>query len=183
MWTRKITIGILGISRKFVAPMTISPIALASIIRLMKTLSLRQNRWILGRKESSTRWSAWGYAGRFRAQIAHLKHVTTRWEVFAPASSSITSRLVAIKATKSKGMVCFTLDASNAFFHAACEEKCCVYPPSEWPDAWVEAGGNPDTVCELVREVYGRRVVSCQWTKWFVQQLCNIGLQQSLEAP
>ena len=153
------------------------------------------------------------YRTATRKEASDCKHITTRWEVqmrhdkdkrpfarcrfvarefrrgdprddiFAPASSAITSRIVALKAQKRRGYIRFTLDASNAFFHAPCLEKCSVDPPAEWLEQWVKKGGNPDVVWILERELYGRRVAPCRWTTWFAQQLVGIGMQQCPEAP
>jgi hypothetical protein len=119
------------------------------------------------------------YKTATREEASDCKHITTRWEVqmrhdkdkrpvarcrfvarefrrgdprddiFAPASSAITSRIVALKAQKRRGYIRFTLDASNAFFHAPCLEKCSVDPPRRVARAVDGEGWRPRRCLDL----------------------------------
>jgi len=140
-------------------------------------------------KHISTRWevqkrtdSSGEVLARVRFVSREFRRGDPRNDIFAAASSSVTSRLIPLKAMSKPGMVTFTLDASSAFFHAPCLGKCVVDPPAEWLEQWVRDGGSPETVWELRRELYGRRVAPCRWTEWFANELVALGMQQSPEA-
>ena len=103
-------------------------------------------------------------------------------DLFAAASPVSTSRIIPMKAVKCK-LKTFTFDSSNAFFHVPVTEPSCADPPAEWTVAWIEKGGDLDTIWELRRELYGRRKAPQAWTEWKAQQLLDRGFLRCAEAP
>lgn len=77
----------------------------------------------------------------------------------------------------------FTLDISNAFLRVSVVEPCIVQPPQEWVDEFVRLGGCPDVVCELTRELSGKRVAPSGWANFVAQVLKVLGLEQHHATP
>ena len=78
-----------------------------------------------------------------------------RADLFAPTTTSATSRLVDLRAVK-RGQPTFGADGVNAFFQAPEEGEVYTHPPAEWvadhPE-WVEAG----VMWRMKKQLYGRR--------------------------
>ena len=77
-------------------------------------------------------------------------------DLFAPASSNNTQRLIDFIAVKN-GWPTFTSDASRAFWQVPQVEECFVRPPVEWLSRHVGNGGDPGVIWKLKRWLYGQR--------------------------
>ena len=97
-------------------------------------------------------------------------------DLFAPASSQNTSRLVDMVAAKNRWKT-FTADATRAFWQVPQAEECYIKPPKEWLDRWVADGGDPDVCWQAKCWLYGQRRAPQAWTTWKAEQLTGSKLQ------
>ena len=98
-----------------------------------------------------------------------FKWLEERDDVFAPASSGLTSRTVDQNALKDDDdpddeMVTFIIDCVSAFYQTPEDTECYCDPPKEWLIARRKAGLDTDVVWKLKKQLPGRRIAGERWT-------------------
>ena len=114
--------------------------------------------------------------------LREYKRSTFRDDVYAVATTSATAKIVDYMAVQ-HGYVCFTGDATNAFWQVPIEEEAYMDPPKEWLAAQAELGLPTNVKWKLLKEWYGRRVAGTRWVEWFALKLKAAGFERCIIAP
>ena len=134
-------------------------------------------KYVSGRWEEQER----GDEIRSRWVLRQFKRGDPRDDVFAVASTGATSKIIDYIGV-SRGLVFFTADAKNAFWHVPIDEDCYTDAPGEWTER------NAHKYDELVmwklnREWYGRRATGTRWVNWLADVLVELGFERCSVAP
>ena len=103
-------------------------------------------------------------------------------EFFSPATAHAASRVIDTLAL-SLNLVTWTLDVSNAFFHATEDEQIFVEPPLEWLETFWQENPDRDVRWRCRKILYGRRKGPRAWTTHAANCLRDLGAEQSDMAP
>jgi len=123
-----------------------------------------------GKPFVDTKWEISWRAGELKCRMVgrEYKWSVDRDDVFAPASSSLTSRVVDYIAMKddldeSDPMCTFVVDCTSAFYQTPEEEEAYVLPPVEWMEARRAAGLSTAVRWQLKKQLPGRRAAGARW--------------------
>ena len=114
--------------------------------------------------------------------LREYKWMSVRDDVYAVATTLATAKVIDYLAVQG-GYVCFTGDATNAFWQVPIEEEAYMCPPKEWLKARAEAGESTAVKWRLLKEWYGRRVAGTRWVEWFAEKLRTDGFERCVIAP
>ena len=131
--------------------------------------------WVIDYKEDRG-WKARFVAREFKKQEWWLN------DLFAASSHPMLHRVIDHLSLK-LGQHTFGCDATNAFLHVPETEDVVVVPPSEWMKDHSAAGGSPDVMWKLKKQIYGRRRAGQAWVNHFAAILESLGLRRCAIAP
>ncbi|CAK0889662.1 unnamed protein product, partial [Prorocentrum cordatum] len=98
-------------------------------------------------------WKAEEKITRARFVVREFAKFAKRFDVFAPASTATTSKVMNFIAMQ-LFLLTFCFDFSSAFFNAPENEECSVHPPAEWIKKEVEEGRKPTASEEFRQELH-----------------------------
>lgn len=112
---------------------------------------------------------------KLRWCVREFKFASRRDDLFTPASTASTERVIDIVATKRR-LKRVIVDCKNAYLHADEDEKVFAKPPRVWLERWIAQGGSPTVVWILRKQIYGRRKASQAFNDYLAVVFLNLGM-------
>ena len=142
-----------------------------------------------GQPQVDTRWEIRWTGGRLKCRLVgrEFKWSVMRDDVFAPASSSMTSRVIDFAAMKDDDsddeLCCFEVDCTCVFYQAPEKEIFYTQPPREWLFARREAGLTTEVTWRIRKQLPGRRAAGARWMETVHSTVDDLGLMRYQPMP
>ncbi len=138
-----------------------------------------------GHRIVTTRWEIQPKGDVIKCRIVarEYKWLELRDDVFAPASSAITSRVIDHIGLKHPLYVTFIMDCVSAYYQTEETEECYAEPCPEWLAARAAKGLSTDVCWQLRKQLPGRRAAGLRWTEHVAAVFSALGFSRCPQLP